>query len=67
MMEGRKRKLGQTISQWIDAACPENFIVVKNDVCDFIDANFSDWDFWRRYYFIEEKVISYLENKYLEE
>ena len=64
MMEKRKAKLGNRISAWIDIFAPDRFDEIKEDVCDWIDSRYSDWDFWRRYYQIEESTIEYLEKRW---
>jgi len=66
MMERRKKKLGDEISNWIDIFAPDKFDEIKEDVCNFIDERFSDWDFWRKYIFVREQTIEYLESKYID-
>ncbi len=68
MMEKRKKRLGQTISEWLDYFVPpEQFPIAKNEICNYIDSKYSDWDFWRRYSQIEEDVLENLEKRWIDE
>lgn len=67
MMEKRKRKLGAVISDWLDTFVPPGqFPIAKDEICDYIDSKYSDWDFWRRYNQIEEDVLEVLEKRWIE-